>query len=259
MGTRSEYAPGTFSWVDLGTTDTDAAKAFYGDLFGWQFDDQPIGDDAVYTMCKLDGQDVCAIAPMQQEQQEQGIPPHWNNYVTVASADDAAAKAKDAGGNVLLDAFDVMEVGRMAVIQDPQGAAFMVWEAKAHIGAGIVNAPGALTWNELHTSDVDGAQSFYGDLFGWSFDPMDTGGGPPYVVIRHGDRANGGVMPTQEGEPPNWVPYFATEGVEDTLSKVTSGGGEKLAGPYPMPQGQIAFARDPQGAAFALWEGELED
>ena len=256
MGKRTEHAPGTFSWVDLSTSDAGAAKSFYGPLFGWEFDENEIPESdggGVYTMCTVDGSPVCAIT------EQKDVPPHWNNYVTVEDADAATAKAKDLGANSIMEPFDVMTAGRMGVFADPTGAALCLWQPKESIGAELVNAPGALTWNELHTADLDAASSFYGDLFGWKTEPMDTGDGPEYRVIHNGDRTNGGMMPPQGGEPPNWLPYFAVEDLEGTISKATESGGKSLAGPIPMPAGKIAVLQDPQGAAFALWQGELAD
>jgi uncharacterized protein len=253
MGKRTEYAPGTFSWVDLSTSDAAAAKSFYGTLLGWEFEDSEIPGGAVYTMCRIDGDDVCAIAEAKE------VPPHWNSYVTVTNADDAMAKAKELGANVIEEAFDVMEIGRMGVFSDPTGAALCVWQPKQHIGAGVVNVPGAFTWNELHTPDPDAAGAFYTDLFGWSLEPMDSGGGPAYMEIRNGERSNGGVMATQEGEPPHWLPYFATSDLDGANSRAQEGGGQLFAGPIPWPGGKIAIFADPQGAPFALWEGHLDD
>jgi uncharacterized protein len=259
MGKRTEYAPGTFSWVDLSTTDPEAAKRFYTELFGWDFEDMPAGEGMTYSMARLDGDYVAALFQQMDDERDQGIPPHWNSYVTVNSVDDAASRTKELGGTVMMEPFDVLDVGRQTLIQDPTGAVLAAWEPRTMIGAGVVNVPGALTWNELHTGDIDAAVSFYTGLFGWSTEAMDTGDGPAYHMIRNGERSNGGIMDTQPGEPPNWLPYFAVSSLDETLSKATSRGGEKLAGPIPMPQGQIAVLRDPQGAAFALWEGSLED
>ncbi|HEY3189993.1 MAG TPA: VOC family protein [Solirubrobacteraceae bacterium] len=254
MGTRTEHAPGTFSWVDLTTSDAAAAKDFYGRLFGWDFEDNEIPGGGTYTMCKVNGDYVCAI-PSSTDQ----APPHWNSYVTVASADESAAKAKELGANLIEEPFDVMEAGRMALLQDPTGAALCVWEPRQAIGAGRVNEPGCLTWNELQTPDVDAAGSFYRELFAWTTQAMDTGEGPAYHVIRNGERSNGGITQAQPGQPASWIPYFAVDGLDGAISATTDGGGEILAGPIPMPQGKIAVLRDPQGAVFALWEGELDD
>ncbi len=259
MGTRTAHAPGTFSWVDLSTTDPDAAKEFYSGIFGWEYDDLDAGEGMIYTMCKVDGSQACAISKQQEGQAAAGVPPLWNNYVTVESAGASTEKAKELGGNVMMEAFDVMDAGRMSVIADPTGAVLCLWEPKESIGAQIVNAHGALTWNELHTPDPDAAQAFYADLFGWTYDPMDTQGGPPYSIIMNGGSANGGVTNIQMGEPPSWLPYFAVDSLEEAISTAEGSGGSKLAGPIPMPQGQIAVLADPQNAAFALWEGELAD
>ena len=254
MGTRTEHAPGTFSWVDLTTSDADAAKDFYVALFGWELEYNTIPVGWAYTMCKVGGEEVAAIPPSTDM-----APPHWNSYVTVASADDAVARAKELGATIIEEAFDVMEAGRLALFADPAGATLCVWQPRDAIGAGRVNEPGCLTWNELHAPDPDAAGAFYRELFGWTIAALDTGGGPPYHVIRNGERTNGGIMPGQPGEPPNWVPYFAVESVEAALATASERGGEALAGPIPMPSGRIAFARDPQGATFALWEGDLDD
>ena len=256
MGTRTEYPPGTFSWVDLTTKDGDGGKGFYGPVLGWEFEDTEIPEEAgggVYSMCKVGGENVAAIAPTTQD-----FPPHWNSYVTVASADEAAAKAKELGGTAIEEPFDVMEAGRMALLQDPTGAALCVWEPRDVIGAGRVNDPGCLTWNELHTPDPGQALEFYTGLFGWDSEHMEMEGGPGYTVIRLGERSNGGVMPTQEGEPPHWLPYFAVESRETTAGKVKDGGGREWFR-MDMAQGKIAVFSDPEGAPFAVWEGEVED
>jgi predicted enzyme related to lactoylglutathione lyase len=258
MGTRTAHAPGTFSWVDLTTTDTDSAKRFYGELLGWEFEDSPIPEDAgggVYTMCKVQGSNAAAISGRREGDPS---PPHWNSYVTVESADDFASKANDVGGNVAMEPFDVMSAGRMAVVADPTGGFLAGWEPRESIGAERVNEPGCLTWNELHTPDVDSALEFYTGLFGWSKEEMDTGGGPRYVVIRNGDRTNGGVMPAQDGEPPNWLPYFVVTDRDETAEKATASGGSEFVR-LEMPQGRIAVLADPQGAPFGIWEGETDD
>ncbi|MGZ6313966.1 MAG: VOC family protein, partial [Candidatus Limnocylindrales bacterium] len=167
MGDRERYAPGTFSWTDLTTTDQDAAKEFYSALFGWEAIDNPVGNGIVYSTMTLDGKNVAAISPQPQQQRDAGVPPTWNSYVTVQSADDALARARELGATVHADAFDVLDVGRMGVVQDPQGAYFLVWEPKSHIGASLVNVPGALSWNELASPDPEASAGFYGALFGW--------------------------------------------------------------------------------------------
>jgi predicted enzyme related to lactoylglutathione lyase len=256
MGKRTEHAPGTFSYVELSTSDADAAKGFYGDLLGWDYEDTPLPEEAgggVYTTAKVQGDTAAAIF-----KGDDSMPPHWNNYVTVESADDAQAKAAELGGSVMAEAFDVMTFGRMAAIADPTGAAFMVWEPRESIGSQRVNDPGCLTWNELHTTDVDAALEFYTGLFGWGTQEMESEGGPRYVVIKVGERSNGGVMGAQEGEPPNWMPYFTVSSREDAVAKADGGGGNVLV-QLEFGPGLVAAMTDPQGAAFGVFEGEVDD
>jgi predicted enzyme related to lactoylglutathione lyase len=258
MGKRTEHAPGTFSWVDLTTTDPAGAKSFYGELFGWEFEDNPIpeeGGGGVYIMCKVQGDSAAAIS---ERREGDPSPAHWNNYVTVESADDFAAKARELGANVAMEPFDVMSAGRMAVIADPTGAFLAGWEPRDSIGAERVNEPGCLTWNELHTPDIDAALEFHTSLFGWNTEEMDTGGGPRYVVIKVGERTNGGVMNTQQGEPPNWLPYFVVEDRDAVAAQATDSGGSEFAR-LEMPNGRIAVLADPQGAPFGIWEGQTDD
>jgi hypothetical protein len=152
-----------------------------------------------------------------------------------------------------------MEAGRMALIQDPTGAAFCVWEPRDAIGAQRVNEPGSLTWNELHTPDPGKALEFYAGLFGWSDEEMETGeGNPSYTIIRNGERTNGGIMDAQQGEPPNWVPYFVVESRDDAVARIKELGGRELF-QTDMEMGKIAIATDPQGAPFAVWEGDTDD
>ena len=180
MGKRTSYEPGTFSWIELSTTEPEAAKEFYGGLFGWQADDQPLPDGGVYSMMQIDGERVAAIAAQMDDQRAAGVPPNWFSYVTVASADDAAKRASELGGSVHAGPFDVMEAGRMAVVGDPTGAMFGIWQAGESIGATLVNDPGALTMNELSTNEPQKAMPFYEGLFGWRFDSLDVGDLPPY-------------------------------------------------------------------------------
>src|SRR2546423_11147623 len=205
MAERTKYANGVFSWAELSTTDPDAAKQFYGALFGWVAGDPQVGAGVAYSLIKLEGEDVAAISAQPEQQRDAGAPPAWNSYITVDSADAALARAKELGATVHADAFDVL-AGRMGVVQDPQGAFFLVWEPKNHIGAALVNVPGAFTWNELASPDIDASASFYGELFGWTTERME--GGPfPYLVIKTPDgRSNGGIRPPMEQEAPYWPP-----------------------------------------------------
>jgi uncharacterized protein len=253
MGTRTEHAPGTFSWVDLTTKDAAGAKDFYGRLLGWEFDDNEIPGGGVYSMCSVGGENVAAIAPATES-----FPPHWNSYVTVASADEAAAKVKELGGDAIEEPFDVMEAGRMALLQDSTGAALCVWEPREAIGATRVNDPGCLTWNELHTPDPARALEFYTGLFGWGTEEMRGGDGPAYTIVKVGERTNGGVMAAQQGEPPNWLPYFTVESRDRTASVATELGGREFHR-MDMEQGRIAIFADPQAAPFGVFEGEVDE
>jgi predicted enzyme related to lactoylglutathione lyase len=264
VGERTEHVPGTFSWVECATSDLDGATAFYEGLLGWGHADTPIDESSVYRMFQVGGKSVAAAFTQREEERSHGIPPHWNNYVTVSSADDAASRIGELGGNVLVDPFDVFTAGRMVVFSDPTGAIVSLWEARESIGAEVVNEPGTLTWNELATTDVDKAKSFFSDLLGWTYDDVGTDE-TPYTTIRNGGRMNGGMRPLadqekQMGVPPNWTPYFVSADIEKDATRIGELGGGVVAGPMSVLAGsKIAVARDPQGAVFALFEGETED
>jgi predicted enzyme related to lactoylglutathione lyase len=252
MGERTSYTAGTFCWVELSTSDPDAAKAFYTRILGWEFEDVPIGDGMVYSMARLEGKDVAALQPLRGE----GVPPNWLNYVAVDDVDGVAARAAELGATLVAPPFDVMDSGRMALVADPQGGMLGLWQAGRHLGAALVNAPGALTWNDLLTSDVEAARELYGPLFGWEFD--DVAGGR-YVTIRTAQGSNGGLMPTpMEGMPTLWQPYFAVTHLEETLGRVQELGGRLLTEPMAVPSGRFVAVTDPQGAMFSLIEGELD-
>jgi predicted enzyme related to lactoylglutathione lyase len=259
MGKRTHHSPGTFSWTDLTTPDQEAAKSFYGSLFDWQIEDIPVSDGVSYSMAQINGCSVAAISPQPQQQRDAGVPPMWNSYITVESADAAAARARELGATVHAEAFDVMSAGRMAVIQDPQGAFFEVWEPRDNIGAGLVNAHGALTWNELATPDLEGSARFYGELFGWRTEEMEMP--MPYRVIRRSDGGtNGGMtVPTPPGTPPHWLVYFGSQNIEVSVEKARSLGGQAMVEPTDIGMGHIAVLADPQGAVFALYAGNFDD
>ncbi|HWX95779.1 MAG TPA: VOC family protein [Solirubrobacteraceae bacterium] len=258
MSERTQYPAGAFCWTDLTTTDQQAAKAFYAGLFGWEAEDMPVGEGVFYSMQRLRGKDVAAISPQPPQQREAGVPPTWNSYVSVESADAALERAKELGATVHAPAFDVLEAGRMGVIQDPQGAFLLAWEPRQHHGAALVNEPGAFVWNELNTTDPEGAIPFYSGLFGWQIEPAG-GTAEPYLSIKNGEANNGGMRGLgQPGVPPHWLVYFAVEDIDAAIARVAELGGSKMVGPIDIQIAKIAVVSDPQGAFFALYAGQLD-
>jgi uncharacterized protein len=206
MGRRERYEPGTFCWVDLATTDPAGAKDSYGALFGWKAEDRSPspGQTRTCTMLSLDGDEVCGLYELDAGRCEQGVPPHWFYYVNVEDADATARKAHELGGTVHGEAFDVLEAGRTAIIEDLTGAVLAAWQPLAHAGAIQVNNPGCLTWNELQSGDPETASAFYADLFGWETEPVKEDGNLVYVVLQNAGSSNGGTMPmtVQHGDVP---------------------------------------------------------
>ncbi len=248
MAERTEYAPGIPNWVDLQTSDQAGAKQFYAALFGWDYDEQPMGDDAVYSMGTLRGKRVAAIAPLPPQQ---GIPPHWNTYVAAADVDATVGRVSGAGGTVVMQPMDVFDAGRMAVIQDPTGAMICLWQAKNNIGAQLVNEAGAFTWSELSTNDVDAAAAFYGKVLGWTsqlFEDMQ------YTVFQNGDRAIAGAMKSPvEGMPSYWLVYFDVDDADATVKTARDHAGTIVLEPTDIPDvGRSAVITDPQGATFGV-------
>jgi uncharacterized protein len=249
VGERTSYTPGTFCWADLGTAHPRSAAAFYGALFGWE-----TGPGNPYAMFTLDGHNVAGVYQPPEDQP----PPGWLSYVSVQDADATAARARELGGEVLLEPHDV-GIGRGAFLQDPQGALFGIWQPGGHIGASLVNDPGAMVWNQLATSDVDAAQRFYAGLFGWSYEPLE-GSSDPYWEILGGDgRLNGGTMGLPaEGVPPHWLVMFTVADADEAAALVGERGGEVTVPPTAVPTGRFAAMADPHGAAFGLFEGESD-
>jgi len=256
MQETPEYAPGTFCWVELGTTDGDAAKNFYTQLFGWSFSDSPVGPGMVYTMLQLEGKDVGALYQMPAEMTTQGIPPNWLSYASVTSADVTAERAKSLGGTLMKEPFDVMDVGRMAVIQDPTGALFAIWQAGTQKGAGVVDVPNAFCWFELGTNDTAKAGDFYSWLFGWGKDVQNFGLMEYTMFTNGGGKPAGGMFPFPQemaNVPPNWLVYFAVDDCDAKAKKAIDLGASTIAPPSDIPGiGRFSILSDPQGAAFAI-------
>ncbi len=255
---QMEHAPGSFCWIELATTDGPGAKKFYSELFGWEAQDNSIGPDMVYTMLKLNGKDVAAL--YQKGEMMKQVPTHWASYVSVTNADETAAKAKALGATVVQEPFDVMEVGRMAVIADPTGAHFCIWQPKQHKGVGVKGETNSLCWNELLTNDTGKAIEFYTKLFGWKT-KTDTGA-TPYTEIVNGEEHIGGIMqiqPQMGPMPPNWGIYIAVADCDATAQKATSLGGRQYVPPTDIQHvGRFAVLSDPQGAVFNIIKLDLQ-
>lgn len=255
MQETPDYAPGTFCWVELATSDSEAAKKFYTELFDWTFTDSPIGPDMVYTMLKKDGKDVGALYKMMPEMASMGIPPNWLSYASTNNADETTQTAKSLGATVDKEPFDVFDLGRMAVLQDPTGAHFAIWQPGTHKGAGVVNVPGALCWNELMTTDTANAGDFYAGLFGWGKDVQNFGP-MEYTMFTNGDRPTAGMLkitPEMGPIPPNWLVYFAVDDCDARSQKAAELGATVMKPPDDIPGiGRFAIMIDPQGAAFAI-------
>lgn len=247
----SRHEPSSFCWAELATTDDASAKRFYTTLFGWSFEDSPAGPDMIYTTLKKGDKRAAALYKLGQDQK--GVPPHWNTYVSVASADQTAGKAKDLGGKVLMEPFDVMDFGRMAIVEDQQGARICIWEPKTHIGVGVINEPGALCWAELDTTDTELAKKFYTGLFGWG-----TKDSPEYTEWLRGETSIGGMMkiPKEWGPvPPNWLVYFCVADCDTAAKKAVELGGGMIVPPSDIPgTGRFAVLHDQQAAVFAIYK-----
>jgi predicted enzyme related to lactoylglutathione lyase len=257
MSTLTQHAPGTFCWIELATTDQAGARDFYSKLFGYEVHETPTGPGSTYTIFRLGGRDAAAMHPMDAAHYPPGTPAHWMTYLAVTSADQAAAKVKESGGNVMAPPFDVMDVGRMAVCADPTGAAFCVWEGKAHAGLGVKDEPGALAWCQLNVPGTAGvkAQSFYPKAFDWTFHETPMGPGMSYTTFLGDGSARGGMMPMPPGvnAPAHWLVYFAAPNVDATADKAKSLGAQVMVPATDIPGiGRFAVIADPQGAPFAI-------
>ena len=254
---------GTPSFVDLATPDPAAARDFYGALFGWTFDEQPAGPDATYTMCSKDGHTAAGMMQLTEEMAAQGMPPVWSSYVTVADLDAAVAAVAESGGQVMRPAMDVMDAGRMAIVTDPAGAVFCLWQAMANIGAEVVNEHGALIWNELMTPDPAAVAGFYGSVFGWTTQtvPMPTGDYTLFLGAKGEDTGIAGAMqPPMPGMPAFWTVYFAVDDCAAAVATAKEHGATVLVEPMTVPGvGTFATLTDPQGASFAVMQPESED
>jgi predicted enzyme related to lactoylglutathione lyase len=269
---RDGYIAGVPCWADTSQADPDAAAVFYGGLFGWEFEDvMPSGSGSRYLVARLRGGDVAAVSSLPEGAPAQAV---WNTYIWVEDADETAAKAREAGGSVLSDPFDVMDAGRMAVLADPEGVAFSVWQAREHRGARIVNEPGSVNFNVLDTRDPEAARRFYGTVFGWT--TLDLGSGEFWALAAYGDhleQLNPGtrertaelgaagfedvvaalnpIAPEDAEMPAHRGVTFATADADATAAKATELGGSVVLAPVDAPYSRLTVLRDPQGAVFS--------
>jgi len=257
MANIDQHPAGSFCWIELHTTDQNAAKGFYNTLFGWEVQDMPMGPAGVYTIFKLQGRDAAAGCSLRPDETAQGIPSHWMIYITVENADAAVAKAQQLGGKILAPAFDVMDAGRMAVVQDPTGAIFCPWQPNTSNGIGIVHVHGTLCWADLSTADPKRASDFYSGLFGWQLinDPKDPSG---YLHIKNGEHHIGGIPPAahrQPGTPAHWLAYFLADDVDATANKAKEMGAKLYLPPMSTAGvGRMSVIADPQGAVFSIFK-----
>lgn len=256
MPTMDHYAPGVPCWADLQTPDVDRAVAFYEQLFGWATERRPMPGGGDYVFFTKDGHHVAACAAQSEEAASQGVPSVWTTYFA-GEADPIVEAAVAAGGTVVLEAMDVMEDGRIALVADPTAAVFGVWQAGSHGGAGLVNEPGAMAWNELATTDLDAATTFYTEVFGFDTDDEPMHDDAVYRVFTLDGRAVCGayrLLPEMAGLPPHWACYFAVEDADRAASAVEDAGGSVVRPPEDTPYGRMAVVADPGGATFLVSE-----
>jgi predicted enzyme related to lactoylglutathione lyase len=257
MTNIDKHPAGSFCWIELHTSDQNAAKKFYGSLFGWTPQDMPMGPNDFYTIFKLQGRDAAAGCSLRPDETSMGVSPHWLIYIAVDDVDAAAPKAEKLGGKILAPPFDVMDAGRMAVVQDPTGAVFCLWRANKNAGIGIAQVHGTLCWADLSTPDPQRGSEFYSGLFGWHIaaDPKDPSG---YLHIKNGEQFIGGVPPTlhrQVGVPAHWMAYFQVDDVDATASKAKELGANLYLPPTTMEGvGRMSVIADPQGAVFSIFK-----
>lgn len=254
MSERTSYEPGTPCWIDLGTPDQDAAGEFYGGLFGWAVEeDENAEQTGGYRVAMLKDKAIGGVMKLMQE----GQPPAWMTYISVEDADATVAKAKEAGGEVVVEPMSVLDYGRMAILKDPTGAVVGLWQPGVNIGAGLVNEAGAFSWSEINTRDPEAAKSFYGDVFGWSFEDKEFEGVGTYTTINVNGNAVGGLIDitgqVPDEVPANWLVYFSVEDTDATLAKLKEMGGGVAFGPTDIEGvGRFAVVQDPFGAVFAV-------
>lgn len=248
MAANAAHQPGTFCWIELGTSDAAAARTFYTSLFGWTTAEHSMGEMGTYYIFQKDGKDVAAMYELTGEME--GVPPNWMSYIAVADADASVEQIRARGGNVVNGPFDVASFGRMAVAVDPHGAHFAIWQANEHIGVEVRDQENSLCWNELQVRDAAAAKAFYPALFGWRMKEA-----PDYTEWHLGEHAVGGMIGSQAPPevPSYWLPYFAVEDCDGSANRAQSAGGMVYVPPMDIERvGRFSVIADPQGAPFAV-------
>ena len=260
-----EHPHGTFCWMDIYLPDADKGKAFYKGMFGWEFTDVPMGDSGMlYTMFSLDGKSVGAMGPQAHSPQQlvdpakfpEGAPPMWFSYIATADLDATAETARALGANFLMGPAEVGN-GRVALLQEPGGAAFFLWQALEFGGAELKGAPGALVWNELYTRDLEATKSFYSGLFGWEWSSMPIPQGGEYHLANLGELQVAGVLVMDDnwGDiPPHWMVYIQVEDADDAATTVESLGGDVCVPVTEIAVGRFAVVNDDQKGTFTIFE-----
>lgn len=244
------FKNGLPSWADLGSPDPDASASFYEDLLGLETTeaDEEMGG---YRMFLRQGKQVAGLMSLQQE----GQPPSWTTYIDVDDADAVAEKVKEAGGQVYIEPVDVREFGRMAIFADPTGAVYGVWQPGEHKGAEVVGETGSVAWHQCNTRDPDKALEFYGQVFGWESERVDTGGADYWQLSSEGASV-GGLFRMGDDFPDevpgHWIVYFAVEDADAATEKARENGATVRVEPLDNEAGRFSVLQDPHGAAFAL-------
>jgi predicted enzyme related to lactoylglutathione lyase len=246
-----------FSWADLATPDRQGSVKFYTEILELEATEVPVSESMVYVILSKGSKNACAMFQMSEQMKQQfGGHPAWTSYFTVKSADDAADRARSLGGALVQEPFDVFDSGRMAVIKDPTGAVFAVWEPRKDIGAHVFGEPGALGWTELYTYDTGAASEFYAGLFGWSVGLGPSADGEEYSVFQMDGTPAAGMMAIKKewGEmPPNWSIYFVVASLDDTIEKAKGMGARQVMPPTDAEGvGRFVYLQDPQGTYVAF-------
>ncbi len=247
MTTRTDRWPaGVPCWVDLTTPDVAAAQRFYSDVLGWEFPQPPSEEFGGYTIAHVRDFPAAGIGPLQP-----GAPSAWTMYIASDDADATANAVTASGGVVLLPPGDVGTFGRMLLAADPSGAVFGVWQAMSHIGAGLYNEPGGLTWEDLRSTDPDAARAFYAAVFGYQTSGL-PGAGADYTTFEFSpERPLGGMGGMMSGEgSSSWLVYFAVRDASAAVVAAEAGGGSVLTRGFDTPFGRMAGLADPAGAPF---------